>query len=550
MRFGLHGWRLFVKTEPDDRIGPSLPGLLSTGLIFNFLLMLPAWWRDGAVGSLWLVPEAWLAPALIALIPTHGIRDRARALVAVVLALAITAGFFNALLSAVLGRPLNLFLDLLMLRAGFHLIDGSLGRAPAVAAVGLLILASLALVWLSWRLLPSGRPHRRGPAIGVLVVSVILCLPGFQPPATEPVIVNLVRLQAGQLATAVQARRQLVTAAAAPAFQARALPGLAGRDVYLVFVESYGMAALEQARYVRHLAPELQRWQAGLDAAGLKVVSGRLEAPIRGGQSWLAHATVLSGLRLDSQLWYRTLLEREIGLLTDDFRATGHTTITVAPAITREWPEGAQLGFDQQHTGASMGYAGPALGWVTMPDQYTLFHLAERVRPAIDGPVFAQVALISSHWPWTPVIDPLEDWASIGHGDVFHQQTAPGRRASGMWRPVEQRRRDYAESLAYSLAVTFAWAPRYLPDNALLIVLGDHQATSLITGRAADAAVPVHVISNDGSLLEPFIGRGFTPGLVPRAAAETPGMERLRPWLRAAFGPGNPGRERGQAQMK
>lgn len=524
-----------MKSDPTGPRYLALPGFLIAGLALNLLLVLPAWWRDGAFGSVWLAPEAWLAPALVMLAP-RAWTPSLRVVLAALLALAVVAGGFDGLLRSVLSRPLNVFLDILMLEAGFHLIDGSMGRAAAVAASALVALVAVGLGWLVWRLLPPG-PTRARPVLIVLIAAVLLCLPGpgSRWPGIEPVIVTLINEQAIALEDSLAARRNLVVAERSPAFRAQALPGLAGRDVYIVLIESYGIDALYQDRYAQTVQPVLDQWQQALSSAGFEIASGQLKAPIRGGQSWLAQTTVLSGLALDNQLWYRMLLDRDIDLLTDDFRASGHASVKVSPAIIMDWPEGEQLGFDELHTAKNMAYRGPALGWVTMPDQYSLFHFSERIRPRFERSIFAQIALISSHWPWTPVIEPIADWSTIGQGEVFERWRDAGESPLSLWLEPERMRQHYVDSLVYSLEVTFDWARHYLPDDALLIVLGDHQPASIITGRDASAAVPVHVISADSGLLDPFMQRGFAPGMTPGSTSTAAGMDRLRHWLREDF---------------
>lgn len=525
-----------VKSDATGGEGLRSPVRLAlAGVVLNGLLVLPAWWRDGQVGSVWLAPEAWLLPALIALVPAGRFARVLRLLLAGVLALAVIVGVFDALVHAVLGRPLNVFVDIVMLRPGFELIDGSIGRWAAAAASLLAVVAALGVVWGVWRLLGLGQDAGARPALALGLAAVIA---GLSPvaarlPGVAPLLPGMAAQQTEQLERTRRARRALLAAEHDPAFAARALPGLAGRDVYLVFIESYGASALDQARYGERITALLERWNRRLEAAGLSMISGRLEAPIRGGQSWLSRATVLSGLAIDSQLWYRMLLARDIDLLTHDFRATGHVALNLVPAIVDDWPEGRQLGFDRIFAAGDFGYRGPRLGWTTMPDEFTLHAFSEYIRPGFDRAVFAQIALISSHWPWTPVIEPTREPASIGDGDVYDRWRGAGDDPVTLLFDPAAQRRAYLDSLEYSLTVTLDWARR-LPDDALLIVLGDHQATSLIAGRHSGRAVPVHVISGEPDLLEGFSPHGFIPGLVPGPDSPA-GMEALRPWLRDAF---------------
>jgi hypothetical protein len=509
--------------------------LLLVGLAVNALIVLPAWWRDGVPGSVWLAPEAWLLPATAALLPAGRGGAVVRAAMAGLLAFAVIAGIFDALVVSVLGRPLNVFIDPLMLGAGFHLIEGSLGFWAAVLASLIVAAAAFAVVWGAASAL---KPDAGRPAMVVLLVALALSLPPLQArlPGVSTQLPALAAHQVDQFERTRLARAALVEAQGHPEFEPRALEGLTGRDVYVVFVESYGASAIEQARFARTIRPLLDGWRQRLAAAGLSSVSAALEAPIRGGQSWLSHATVQSGLPIDNQLWYSMLLSRDIGLLADDFRATGHWTVNVAPAIVRDWPEGRQLGFDRVLAAAELGYEGPALGWVTMPDQFTLQALSEALgeRPDPRRPVFAQVALISSHWPWQPVVDLVEP-ARMDDGRIYRRWAGRDIDAFSLLFSPRRLRSAYSDSLAYSLEATFDWAARSLPRDALLIVLGDHQPVSLVTGRDAGASVPVHVISADGEVLAAFARRGFVPGLLPAAVDDPPGLERLRHWLRRDF---------------
>ncbi|RFF29528.1 alkaline phosphatase [Wenzhouxiangella sediminis] len=511
--------------------------ILAAGLVLNALLVLPAWWRDGIIGSVWFAPEALLLPAWVAVASGRRRSALLRAASGGLLAFVIVAGFFDALVQSVLGRPLNVFVDPLMLRAGFHLVDGSFGRWQATLASVLLAVAVIALAWVIFRLLrPQALPPGKA-APAIILASLLLGLPwvAAKLPVIESQAWRLLVTQAASLEATRDARARILAAADAPEFEPGPLPGLAGRDVYVVFIESYGGSALDRARMAGRVEPLLRRWTERLGAAGVEAVSGRMKAPIRGGQSWLSHASLLSGLSIDSQVWYEMLLEKDIGLLSDDFRQTGHVAVNVAPGIVMDWPEGDRLGFDRIYAAADLGYEGPPLGWVTMPDEYTLHTFSERIRPQQDGPVFAQIALISSHWPWRPVIEPLDDHSRIGHGRVYSSSIDEGERPATLLFDPDRMRRAYVRSLAYSLAVTFDWARRNLPSEALLIVLGDHQPVSLVTGREAGSEVPVHVISGDRDLLAGFIERGFVPGLLPVNVDEAPPITRLRHWLRSDF---------------
>ena len=78
---------------------------------------------------------------------------------------------------------------------------------------------------------------------------------------------------------------------------------------------------------------------------------------------------------------------------------------------------------------------------------------------------------------------------------------------------------------------------RYLPEDALAIVVGDHQPRLPIRERDAGSSVPVHVISRRKDLPAAFGAYGFTRGLVPDQAKPHRGMEQfLSDFMNVVYG--------------
>jgi len=508
--------------------------LVALGLI-NLVLVLPLWWRDGAWGSAWLVPELALLPLLGLWPAAHRSRWLAWILAAG-LTLAVAALLGDALVRAVFSRPLNILLDPWLLRAGFNLLQGSLGT-PAAVIAAVLAAAGVAGTLLAMRALVQRAltPLAPGAAAGIAAVSVVafaIGAPG-QPGPVRPALVGLVHEQAGQVRVTLAERDALLDRAGSKRMQASAIPALAGRDVVMVFIESYGVSALDQPRYADVLAPVLARSENTLSEAGLSMLSTRMASPIRGGQSWLSHATVLAGQPIDNDYWYSLLLDSGQGFLTDDLRLTGHTPMAVAPAIVQPWPEAGALGFEAIYPAASLDYAGPASGWVGIPDQYTLYRYSRHLRTRHPGPVFSVLMLISSHAPWSPGPPLLDDWDALGRPDPWPDWTAPARDPLAYWRDTDRLRGRYPHALAYSLEAVFEWAALDLSDDALLIVLGDHQASPLITGHDVGPDVPVHFISRDAALLARLSNHRMRSGLsIPDRRQHAGRLSELRFMLR------------------
>ena len=519
--------------------------LIFTSLLLNLLLIAPLWWRFGEIGSPLIAWEALIIAPLMLLLPA----GRLRRLVGVGLVswimVATAANLGTAATHMAFARPLNLYLDVPLLRSIYHLLVGNLGQFLAVCAMlaGGAMLLGIAFGVVRLLLPPVAYSLKRPPGVAALALllmastSAALELGGVRwADSARLPMVNTTRFQWQQITETHAARLAFTAQLASAPLESQPLPGLAVHNVLLTFIESYGVSALDDPRYADVLLPTLSDMQQRLEAQGLHVVSGLLASPIRGGQSWLAHATTLSGRWIDNQLWYQLMLNSNHTTLIDDFSATGQRTLAVMPAISMAWPEGEAYGFDQIAAAKDIDYAGPALNWVTMPDQFTLDYTQQHLLG--DSPVFAQLALISSHAPWTPILPVIEEWSLVGDGSVFAPWEHAGDPPEVLWQDIERIRDHYAWSVDYAVKVTGRWAERVVDEDTVMIVLGDHQPAPLITGDDASAAVPVHVISGDPALLVPFLARGFVQGTLPPLdqATQAPRMSQLRHWLQEGFG--------------
>lgn len=313
---------------------------------------------------------------------------------------------------------------------------------------------------------------------------------------------------------------------AAPSFNA-----LQGRDVILIFVESYGRGYLDAERFSAGAHQRLQATEHTLREAGLSSRSGWLSSPVRGGRSWLAHSTLQSGLQIDNQARFDRLVTSDRVSINGLFQQAGWQSIGVMPAIQMAWPEGGWYRYARLHVSADMGFAGERFGYVTMPDQYTLSHFENAMRHETEQPVMATIALLSTHAPWTPLPRKL-DWDIIGDGAVYDGSNRFGEPVS--WKYREKVQDMYAQSFDYTLDVIGEYAARYA-DDALIIVVGDHQPPPIINGWGKSADVPVHFISRDTSLLERLPEAHWGPGMIPTDAQASQGMFTLRHSLSTLF---------------
>ncbi|MDM0016135.1 hypothetical protein [Variovorax saccharolyticus] len=522
--------------------------LLRFGLPFvllNALLTLenlrPTWW---ILPGLRLSFELCLATLALAL----WIRVRGTAgagllrVLSLLTALWVATRFAEVAASAVFGRQINLYWD------GRHLFEvlkmgNAAGWQIALGAIAVLaVLAGLyAIAHRCWSSLARTLAWRRPlPAIGLAGAALLaaFALPEvggidarriFSTPVA-PVIAAQARLLAGLWTPGRSAARLT----AGPAFDVP-LDGLGGADVLLLFVESYGVTALDDPRQAAGLAAARQRLAQALDEGGRQVVSMRVRSPTYGGGSWLAHAALLSGIDTRDPGDYALLLASERPTLVRYFKDHGYRTVNWAPGLQKPWPEGRFYGFDRYADADGIGYRGAAFGHWRVPDQASMALLHDQelaAPPASRPPRLVVFPTLASHAPFRPLPPYVADWQRLLRADAY----TPAELGAALARPVSwlEAVPAYVESLDY----TFHWLGDYLagpaPPKLLTIVIGDHQPWAAVSGANASWDVPVHVISSDVRLLARLQAAGFSPGLLPMQAS-TLSMQALTPLLLSAF---------------
>jgi hypothetical protein len=516
-------------------------GVLASVGLLGLLLLLPSRPDGFGPAALGAVPLELPALVLVLVAAPRRARPAVRGAVVVLLVATTVLKLADLATKAAFLRPFNPVLDRELPAAGLRLLAGSVGWPLALAALAAAAGALAALAWATWR--ATGRiAAADGPRwLGAAAVPALALVLADAGPFDLPGRAATSRLAWAHLGDARRAGADLAAFRAAAAEDPLArlapeaiLPALEGRDVLVVFVESYGRSALTNPRYAPTVTATLAEAEARLADAGLAARSAFLASPTVGGQSWLARATLVSGLRVADKGRYRALVASPRRTLLHLAQKAGWRTAAVVPAITLAWPEGGYFGYDEVLAADDLGYRGKPFNWVTMPDQFTLAALERRLLgPGPRAPVFAEVALISSHAPWTPVPE-LVPWDALGDGRVFDAQATAGDPPDVVWRDPERVRDQYLAALDYALRAVAGFAERRAASDPLLVVLGDHQPAAFVSGDAADPAVPVHVIGSPAALGH-LDGWGWTPALVPGADAHTWPMEAFRDRFVAAF---------------
>ncbi|WP_406070303.1 sulfatase-like hydrolase/transferase [Micromonospora sp. NBC_01638] len=543
-------------TDVEGRTKRSIRARMATVLAVVFaLLVLTAPYDFGRLtpAAFVRIPlEALLVVALLLALPTRGSRLVAT-LVGVALGLLGLLKLLDLGFSASLSRAFDPVLDWALLDDAFAFLSESYGRPGAVGAAIVLAVVAVGLPVLVMLSVRRSRRlvirHRTGTTriVATLVVVWVVCAafnvrvsPGV--PVADTSATTLVNGHGFQVRLRLNDRKTFSTLVGADRFRDvpddQLLTALRGKNVVISFVESYGRDAVEDPEFAPQVGAVLDSGTSRLHAAGFAAQSGFLTSPTFGGGSWLAHATLLSGLWIDNDQRHRTLLASDRMTLNGAFRRANWQTVGVMPAVTRAWPEGSFFGYDRFYDARTLAYQGPKFSFGTMPDQYTLSSWQRLEQAKHDGnPVMTELALVSSHAPWTPV-PRLIDWTTVGDGSIFRAAAAGGGGAEGeRRRTTAQIRADYRHSIEYTLSTLISYVETYGDDDLVFIFLGDHQPATVVTGDNASHDVPITIITRDRAVLDRISGWGWQDGLKPGPQAPVFRMDTFRDRFLTAFGP-------------
>jgi hypothetical protein len=410
------------------------------------------------------------------------------------------------------------------------------GIAAVVTTLGLLVGLPAAAV----RVTRVARRHRTSAtaALGVLglawAVGAALSVqvaPGLSAATAETSTTAMTHVQ--QVQEGLRDRADFERASAQDPYASvpadSLLAGLQGKDVVVVFVESYGRVAVQDPTVSPPVTAALNHAATSLAGVGFQARSAFLTSPTFGGLSWLAHSTLQTGLRISDQVRYNAVISGSRLTMSKAFQRAGWHTVLDSPANEQDFAPASQFyGYETVYDARNVGYAGPAFGYAPVPDQYTLATLADReLRPSARPPLFAEVDLVSSHAPWAPLPRMVEP-SALGDGSLLRAELPESPTVADVWSDLTQIRQAYAESVAYSFNAITAFVETAHDENLVLVILGDHQPPAVVSGAGADHDVPVTLVAKDPSILESASSWGWQPGWRPGPQAPTWPMETFR----------------------
>jgi hypothetical protein len=126
-------------------------------------------------------------------------------------------------------------------------------------------------------------------------------------------------------------------------------------------------------------------------------------------------------------------------------------------------------------------------------------------------------------------------WNKVGNGSVFDPQPAESKSATTVWQSNSTVRQFYGQSIQYSLTALTSWVKEVNDPNLVLIMYGDHQPHTAVSGAGANHNVPISIITRSPSVLKQISSWNWQQGLLPGPGAPLKPMDAFRNQFLNAF---------------
>ena len=113
----------------------------------------------------------------------------------------------------------------------------------------------------------------------------------------------------------------------------------------------------------------------------------------------------------------------------------------------------------------------------------------------------AEIDTVSSHTPWAP-LPTMVPWNKVGNGSIFDAMPAQSESPLTVWRNASTVQQFYGQSIQYSLQPSPHGSPTLNDPNLVLILLGDHQPSSTVSGDQSNHHVPISIVARDPSVFK------------------------------------------------
>ena len=460
---------------------------------------------------------------------------------------------------ALYGRPINLYWDLPNMGSVVAMVTRAAPLWIVIAAMlgiaAVLVLMYAGARWSIGRVDEALRIPVTRRVLGVLAAGSILLftaqamfdempeIPAFATPVSKTYTEQVARIY-----DTFSQRSFTDRLPPSPQFHSD-LQALGNRDVFVIFMESYGRVTYDHADIARVVTPAREQLAAMVNRTGRSMVSAFVTSPTFGGGSWLAHSSLMSGIDVNDPDRYGLLLTQKRPTLGSFFAQHGYRVVADMPGIRQRWPEGSFYRFDALYDAPTLNYQGPEFGWWRIPDQFSLAVLdAREIQPQPRKPLFVLFPTINTHMPWRPIPPLQSDWHRVLTRTPFDAPDVEhSLKETPAWTDLGV---SYAASFVYSFHLLTSYLLARADHDFVLILIGDHQPAATVSGENAPWDVPVHVITRSPEIVASLKDSGFVDGATP-APRPISRMNALSQTLLDAFsGSGSPSAGSSRPQLE
>jgi phosphatidylglycerophosphate synthase len=536
-------WLYRTGAGPRARLAMRVTIAALALVLLWFTLLLPDRTYQFSFGDFVRIPIELLVLVALALVLPPWPRRIVASVAGILFGLLIIAKFLNMAYYDLLNRAFNPVTDWGEISQAKGVVQSAIGASLTTIVFVVLLIALAVLVAAitaaAIHLTAVASRHRRGTARGLAALAAVWGLsaglslqlfPGSPVASASETGFADAQVRATQEALADprifgQAIHGADPEAAIPASDL--LTGLRGKDVLIVFVESYGQVAVQGTSFSPGIDAVLRQQEAMLASAGWSTESAWAGSPTAGGVSWLAHSTLQSGLWVNTQQRYDELLASQRFTLSDAFDKAGWHTVLDDPEDTPWATAKTFYHYAQVYNRSNVGYHGPSFSYSAMPDQYTYAEFQRLALTPGHQPVMAQIATTSSHTPWVP-LPSMVPWDQVGNGSVFDAQRGTAADVARVWSNTNTVRQYFGQSIQYSMTALTSWVTELNDPNLVLILLGDEQPHSTVSGPDPDNYVPISIITRAPAVLRQVASWHWQNGLLPNSGAPFEQMDAFR----------------------
>ena len=188
-----------------------------------------------------------------------------------------------------------------------------------------------------------------------------------------------------------------------------------GADVFLSSSSSpTARVSWDRPAFATRSRPAAPSLEAAIRDTGREVVSASVESSTFGGESWLAHISLLTGADVRDQDTNVRLMAQPRDTMVTAFARQGYRTVAVMPGLQREWPEGRFYRFDQVYGAHGARLSRAAIRMVGYHGSVRPLRVwMHSGGPSVAQPLFVFFPTISTHTPFTPTPPYQPDWKRI-----------------------------------------------------------------------------------------------------------------------------------------